>query len=101
MKKQNEKNIAITIWNVLGISIILAFFIFSMIVGGSAGHGYQDAGRYFVGDHGDYVEVSSTIWTISCVLEVLFWVFILLTPLGAFLIAKIQDRLEQKKKRLE
>ena len=101
MMKQNGNNIAITIWNVLGIIIILTFGIFSMIVGGSAGIGYQEAGRYFVGNHGDYVEVSSTIWTVSCVLEVLFWIFIPLTPLGAFLIAKIQERIERKKNRAE
>ena len=62
MKRQKGNNIAITIWNGLGIVIILAFFLFSMIVGGSAGNGYQESGRYFLGSHGDYVEVSSAIW---------------------------------------
>ena len=101
MKRQKGNNIAITIWNGLGIVIILAFFLFSMIVGGSAGNGYQESGRYFLGSHGDYVEVSSAIWTASCVLEVLFWIFIPLTPLGAFLIAEIQERIERKKNRME
>ena len=101
MKKQNEKNIAITIWNVLGISIFLAFFIFSMIVGGSAGNGYQDAGKYFVGDHGNYVEVSQSIYIVSSILEVLFWIFIPLTPLGEFMISKIQEVVEKKRNRME
>lgn len=101
MKKQNRKNIAITIWNALGVAIILAFFIFSIIVGGSAGNGYQEAGRYFVGNHGDYAEVSGAVWMVSYVMEILFWIFIPLTPLGAFSIAKIQERMERKRNRFE
>ena len=84
-----------------GIVIILAFFLFSIIVGGSTGNSYQESGRYFLGAHGDYVEVSRAIWTASGVREVLFWIFIPLTPLGAFLIAEIQERIERKKNRME
>lgn len=99
--KKTKKDVAITIWITLGIIFISTFFIFSMVVGGSAGNGYQEAGKFFVGNHGDYVEVSSAIWMVSRVLEILFWIFVPLTPLGAFLIAEIQERSEQKKNRLE
>ena len=99
--KKTKRDVAITIWITLGIVFISSFFIFTMVVGGSAGNGYQEAGKFFVGDHGEYVEVSRTIWTLSCVLEILFWTFIPLTPLGAFLIAEIQERRERKRNRLE
>lgn len=79
-----------TIWNAVGIAVVIGFFVFSMIVGGSAGNGYQEAGKYFVGEHGTYVEVSETIWIISSIFEILFWVFII----GAFVIAIIRENLK-------
>ncbi len=99
MNKQRKKGIFISLWLVLGVSIILAFFLFSMIVGGSAGNGYQENGKYFVGNHGVYEEVTETVYTISCILEVFFWIFIPLTPLGAFFISYIQEKIERRKNR--
>ena len=100
MKKTRGKT-AIILWNALGITVISAFFIFSMIVGGSAALGYREAGKCFVGDHGNYVEVSGAVWTASYVLEVLFWIFLPLTPLGTFFISKIQEKRELKRNSLE
>ena len=99
--KKDKANIFITIWVALGMTIILTFFVFSIVIGGSAGNGYQDAGKYFVGDHGNYVEVSQSIYIVSSILEVLFWIFIPLTPLGAFMISKIQEVVDKKRNRME
>ena len=99
--KKDKGNIFITIWLAVGMTIILTFFVFSIVIGGSAGNGYQDAGKYFVGDHGNYVEVSQSIYIVSSILEVLFWIFIPLTPLGAFMISEIQEAVEKKRNRME
>jgi len=90
--KKNKSDILITLWNSIGIIIILGFFLFSMIIGGSAGLGYQENGRFFVRVHADIVEVSEIIWTISRIWESLFWIFIPLTPIGAFVISNIKKR---------
>ena len=45
-EKRNKGDIFITLWNTIGI-IILGFFVFSMIIGGSAGLGYQENGHFF------------------------------------------------------
>ena len=99
--KKDKGNIFITVWLALGMTIILTFFVFTIVIGGSAGNGYQDAGKYFVGDHGNYVEVSQSIYIVSSILEVLFWIFIPLTPLGAFMISKIQEVVDKKRNRME
>lgn len=101
MRNKEKRNVILTLWNALCITVVAAFFVFSDIVGGFAGLGYQEAGTFFVGNHGDYTQVSETVYTISSILEVLFWVFIPLTPLGGFLIAHIQERIERKKNRFE
>ncbi len=100
-EKRNKADILITLWSAFGVIVILGFFVFSMIIGGSAGNGYQEAGKYFVGDHGSYVEVSETIWIISGILEILFWISLPLTPIGAFVISNIQEKIERKKNRFE
>lgn len=91
-KTTRKKSLLITIWNAFGWSLILAFFVFTAIIGGSAGLGYQEGGRYFVGNHGDYTEVSQTVWKISSVLEILFWIFIPLEFLGSWILEKLQKR---------
>ncbi len=102
MKEKSSKgDILITLWNTTGIIIILGFFVFSMIIGGSAGLGYQENGHFFVRDHAEVVEVSEAIWTMSWIWGILFWIFILLTPIGAFVISNIQEKLERRKNRFE
>ncbi len=100
-ENRNKGDIFITLWNAFGVIVILGFFVFSMIIGGSAGIGYQEAGKYFVGEHGNYVEVSKIIWAISSIWGILFWVFIPLTPIGAFVISSIQEKIERRKNRFE
>ena len=99
--KRKKGDIIITLWIAFGVIIILGFFVFSMIVGGSAVLGYQENGRFFVRHHADVVAVSETIWMISRVWGILFWIFIPLTPIGAFIISNIQEKLERRKNRIE
>lgn len=101
MKKRNKSDVFISSWITLGVIVILGFFVFSMIIGGSAGLGYQENGRYFVRDHADIVEVSESVWSISRIWGILFWIFIPLTPIGAFIISIIQEKIERRKNRFE
>lgn len=101
MDKKTDKNIILSIWNALGVTIIISFFVFIAFTGGSSGLGYQDGEKFFVGNHGKYVEVSEITYRIGAVLEILFYIFIPLTPIGAFTIEKIQEKIERRKKRLE
>ena len=99
--KKNKTNLILTIWNATGIVIIAGFFLFGFIIGGTAALGYCEANIYFVGNHGEYTQVSETIYRISFIWEILFWIFIPLTPIGSFLFSHIQEKREQKKNRLE
>ena len=101
VKKRNKSDIFISSWITLCVIVILGFFVFSMIIGGSAGLGYQENGRFFVRYHADVVEVTEFIWTISRIWGILFWIFILLTPIGAFAISHIQEKIERRKNRFE
>ena len=100
-EKSNNGDVIITLWIIFGVMIILGFFVFSMIIGGSAGLGYQENGRFFVRDHARVVEVSKILWEISNIWGILFWIFIPLTPIGAFVISNIQEKIEQRKNRFE
>lgn len=99
--KNKKAIITVSIWIYLGIAAILFFFIFSAIIGGSAMNGYKEAGRYFVAEHENVTEVSKTIWTISKVSGVLFWVFIPLTPIGGFIIYDVFDKIERRKNKMK
>ena len=100
-EKRNKGDIFISLWIALGVIIILGFFVFSMIIGGSAGNGYQENGQYFVRDHAEIVEVSKNLWLISSIWGILFWIFIPLTPIGAFAIAHLKEKIKQRKNRFE
>lgn len=99
--KKNKFDIFITLWIVFGVMVILGFFVFSIIIGGTAGNGYQENGNFFVSNHADVVEVSKMIWGISSIWGILFWIFIPLTPIGAFVISNIQQKIERRKNRFE
>ena len=89
-EKRNKVDVFITLWNTFGVVIVVGFLVFTMIIGGGAGLGYQESGRFFVRNHADIVEVSETIWTISRVWGILFWIFIPLTPIGESIISKLK-----------
>ena len=99
--KRNKNDVFLTLWNAFGVIVIFGFFVFSVIIGGSAGLGYQENGRFFVRDHSEVVEVSKILWEISNIWGILFWIFIPLTPIGAFVISNIQEKIEQRKNRFE
>ena len=96
-EKRNRKSTLITVWTALGVAIILGFCVFSAIIGGNASIGYQENGQFFVCNHGDVVEVSETIWRISSVWEILFWIFLPLTPIGEIVILKLQKSQNEEK----
>ena len=100
-RKRNKGDIFITVWIAFGVVVILGFFVFSMIIGGTAGNGYQENGHFFVCEHSKVSEVSKLIWEISSIWEILFWIFIPLTPIGAFVIADIQQKIKRRKNRFE
>lgn len=99
--ERKKGDIIITFWIAFGVVIVLGFCVFSMIIGRDALNGYIENGHYFVGNHGEYVEVSERIWRISCVFEILFWISLPLAPIGAFIISNIQEKLERRKNRFE
>ena len=80
--------------NILSIVVIFGFFLFSMIIGGSAFLGYQDNGRFFVRDHGTVVEVSQVGWNISYIWGVLFLIFLVLAPVGFFTLQRLNKRMK-------
>ena len=90
--KKNKNNLLLCFWNVICIIIIAGFLLYGFIIGGSASLGYCEADTYFVGNHGEYTKVSESIYNISYVWEILFWIFIPLAPLGYFLISHIQAK---------
>ena len=76
--KENKTNLILFIWNTIGIVIIAGFFLFGFIIGGTAALGYCEANTYFVGNHGEYTQVSEIIYHVSYVWEILFWIFYIL-----------------------
>ncbi len=99
--KKNKFDIFITLWIIFGIIVILGFFVFSFIIGGSALNGYQQGERYFLCNHEEITQVSKMIWIISKAWHILFLIFIPLTPIGAFVISHIQNKIELRKNRFE
>ena len=76
--KKDKMNILICFWNAIGIFIIAGFFLYGCMIGGSASLGYCDANAYYVGNHGEYTQVSEIIYHVSYVWEILFWIFYIL-----------------------
>ena len=99
--KKLKGDIFITLWIAFGVTVILGFFIFSAIIGGDALNGYQENGQYFVQAHENVAQVSKATWIVSKVWGVLFYLFIPLTPIGAFVISNIQEKIKRRKNRFE
>ena len=53
------------IFFIIGVLNIAAHVTVSMLLGGDAVAGKVEGGRYFVGSHGDYAEVSESIFAYS------------------------------------
>ena len=91
---KRTKVTVLTLWNTVCIIIVLGFLVFSMLIGGSASLGFEQNGQFFVGNHGEVVEVTETLYVISSIWEIIFWHFVLLSPIGGCLISRIQDKAE-------
>ncbi|MCQ2449507.1 MAG: hypothetical protein MJ132_04895 [Clostridia bacterium] len=92
-----NKDRATTLWIIMGLAILISYFVFCFVIGGSALNGYVKDGRYFVTEHENVTEVSKEIWIASKISGVLFYVFIPLTPLGAFAVYDIFEKIEHRK----
>ena len=95
--KKLKGDIFITLWIAFGVTVILGFFIFSAIIGGDALNGYQENGQYFVTAHENVAQVSKATWIVSKVWGILFYIFIPLTPIVAFVISNIQEKIKRRK----
>lgn len=95
MQETNSKKCErlFTLWRIIDTAVILGFFVFTMLIGGSALLGHQDNGHFFVRDHADVVEVSALIWKISYVWGIVFLIFILLIPVVEVVIAKLKKKI--------
>ena len=87
--KQESNRMIQKLWNIISGVVVFGFILFSMIIGGSAGLGYQENGRYFVRDHGTAVEVSQVVWNVSYIWGVLFLIFLVLVPVGSFIFQRL------------
>lgn len=100
-KIRKMQSAVLSIWNILGSGVILGFFLFSFVIGGSAMNGFREGNTFFVGEHGIYTQVSASSWNVSYTWGILFWAFLFLTPLGAFLISRIFEKILRRKNRFE
>ena len=69
------------------ILFVVAFFVFSRCIGGTASLGYREGELYFVGDHGDFIQVSAALWYVSRVWGILVnCIYFAVFGLGVFAI---------------
>ena len=99
--KNLKSDTLITLWITFGVTVILGFFVFSAIIGGDALNGYQENGQYFVTAHENFAQVSKATWIVSKAWGILFYLFIPLTPIGAFMISDIQEKIKRRKNRFK
>ncbi len=65
MRKAVEKVYSVLI--VLAVVNFFAFMIITLLIGGSGVTGKIENGRYYVGSHGIYTEVSQTVYTFTVI----------------------------------
>ena len=101
MEYKSKGTALITLWIALGAVVIIGFWIFTLTIGGSAFNGYEQAGKCFVKSHSNVAEVSKFVFELSKVWEILFWIFLPLTPVGAFAVSGIIEKNKCRKYRTE
>lgn len=94
MNRTNLSKAIYKIWNVISGIVVFGFFVYSMLIGGSAFLGFQENGRYFVRDHGTVMEVSQVVWKVSYIWGVLFLFFLALAPIGLFIFQRLNNRMK-------
>ena len=75
---------------ILGVLVVGGFLLFTGIIGGSASLDHQELGHWYVENHGVYTEVGETIWQISYVWEIAFWLFFPVYAVFACIYANIE-----------
>jgi len=71
----------------LGILNFILFFLSTLLVGGNALNGTVEAGRYFLGDHGYYVEVIYPVYLLNrlwSILTVVTWPLVIMAGVAAW-----------------
>ena len=99
MKKLFSNYSIYAIWSGIFLLITGGFFLFSAIVGGTAD--YIEQGKYFVSSHGEIFEVSSAIYYISYIWEILFFLSFPSYFVGLFMISKIQNKIHKRQNMFE
>jgi hypothetical protein len=74
MKKRDHTVLIARVVVIAIILLVVAFRIFSQAIGGTAWLGYNENGAFFVGNHGEFIEVSESIWYISKIWELVVWI---------------------------
>jgi hypothetical protein len=59
---------------VIALVNFTAFWLIAVSCGGDAWNGYIKNGRYFLGSHGAYTEVSRTFWKYSYYHVIMTWI---------------------------
>ncbi len=101
LSEKTKLDKALSIAEKVWLVVFVGYFIANHFAGGGAFNGKVDGNHYFVGDHGDYTEVSSTLWTVlGCWELLLFLIAIGIVALiaGLSIYAAISGR---KKRRLD
>ena len=80
---------------VIGILNFAAYCIISLSIGGDAINGKTEGGKFYLGEHGRYKEVSSSVFEYSRIHTYSVWVTHPLAMFGAFLL--IADKKRQGK----
>ena len=70
----------------VGILNFIAFFIIALSLGGDAVNGKEEAGRYYLANHGRYTEVSRSVFMYSKVHTCSVWVTHPLVLIGGFIL---------------
>ena len=87
MKRADKTTVMIRAVAIGAILFVVAFFVFSRCIGGTASLGYREEGLCFVGNHGDFTQVSETIWYVSRVWGILVnCIYFAVFGLGVFAI---------------
>ncbi len=73
MKKRDNVVLITRVVAVVIILFIVGFYIFSQVIGGTALLGNNEDGAFFVGNHGELIEVSELAWHISKIWELAVW----------------------------
>ncbi|MDB6125218.1 MAG: hypothetical protein JWQ71_4211 [Pedosphaera sp.] len=79
---------------------LFSFIIFSMVMGGHAGNGKIEDGRYYLGNHSRYTEVSASVFQYSLWQSHCLWITQPLLFVGAYLRVAYEKKEQRRKRKL-